>query len=534
MPPKSKGQTIQLRDLQRMAYESGEAMESILPSQSLGLERTDTHGSNRSRNANRFENTDKINQLLETDWRKGRDEDSQKQNTKSGKDRFNRAEMDDIISSTNWRDDTGRSTEKPKPELDFRRGGTKSSEPQNDPDPISFNWRDGSASGTSGFGARYGRENSVKVHVDSRPDYLKNRFKKRTELDASSPNPVANPTTSDTSSSISRKPDSADLKPLTAGSLSGGVCSVSNPPLSTIFGLNRPQAAPTSKTEKTDKKPKAPTKKTLPQKESKKLDESEISLALWSVSEPSILQMFEERLFELLTGEVPREGSCPSSVFQPGSYSPPAPEQTSKFISQVLEGSAVPQDIQSLSLIAKLSHVFTLISSSLRCIEDIVLLSQSLFPIFDYLLTRNRAGEATARLYILIETQRMASVIGNPKVDNVTGILESLWISLLKSRIVYKDTLNLWLNKNDVLAEESKFGRKNALFEAPPSLSPPTENPCLRFGSFLRQSPVWPRSDRKYLGCGQPGEIWIYIRRMPALERFISSAAAPVIAKVSR
>ncbi|KAJ1605253.1 Glycoprotein GP40/15, partial [Cryptosporidium canis] len=469
MPPKSKGQTIQLRDLQRMAYENGEIMEGILPTQSLGLERTDSHTSNRGgRMSSRYENDDKIAQMLETDWRKGREGgDLQRTSSRSGRDRFNRPDIEDMISNTNWRDDAGRSTEKPRPELDFRRGASRTYDNQVDPDSISFNWRDSSNSAQSGggfssFGSRFSRENSTRVHVDDRPDYLKNRFKKRTEVEGSVQSGGGHAGSSlagDVSSSLSQKLN------ISEGRVSP---SVSSSPLSGIvLGQNaKPQQPGSSQpASKSEKKPKQ-VKKVAVAKESKKIDESETNLSLWQVSDPAVLDDFEKELFKHLTGEAPREGSVPASCFEPNTYSPPGSDRMLGFISDFLDKSVPLEDSQSLSMIAKLSHVFTLFSSALRCIDDVILLSASLSPVFKHLIARNKAGEATAKLYVLIEIQRMAFAIGNPKIDNVTSILESLWISLLKSQIVTRDTFNLWLSKNDLLGEESKFGRKNALFEA--------------------------------------------------------------------
>ncbi|KAL5366900.1 hypothetical protein CPHLJ_8g1680 [Cryptosporidium parvum] len=472
MPPKSKGQTIQLRDLQRMAYENGEVMEGILPTQSLGLERTDSYNSNRggSRMSSRYDNDEKIAQMLETDWRKGRDGgDLQRTNSKSGRDRFNRPDIDDAIYNTNWRDDAGRSTEKPKPELDFRRGTSKNYDNSSEPSSINFNWRDSSnsaQSGTgssSGFGSRFGRENSAKVHVDDRPDYLKNRFKKRTDIENTTQSNGSNNVTNSSNIdniSFSQKLNISDPKP------SSNTASNHSSSLNGILNLNnRPQQSNnTQTTSKVEKKPKQ-VKKIQPVKETKKIDDSETNLALWEVSDPIILNTFEKELFAFLTGETPKENSSPASPIEPNTYSPPSSDKIHGFISNFVEKSISPEDSQSLSIIAKLSHVFTLFSTAMRCIDDVILLSKSLSPIFNHFITKNKAGEATAKLYILIEIQRMASVIGNPKVDNVTSILESLWISLLKSKIVSRDTFNLWLSKNDLLGEDSKLGRKNALFE---------------------------------------------------------------------
>ncbi|OII73598.1 uncharacterized protein cubi_03396 [Cryptosporidium ubiquitum] len=471
MPPKSKGQTIQLRDLQRMAYENGEVMEGILPTQSLGIERTDSYNSNRSggggRMSSRYDNDEKVAQMLETDWRKGRDGgDLQRTTSKSGRDRFNRPDIDDTICNTNWRDDSGRSTEKPKPELDFRRGASRNHDNSAEPSSINFNWRDNSNSsqnawGSSNFGSRFGRENSSRVHFDDRPDYLKNRFKKKTDVESSTQSNgdnVCNNSNMDISSSLSQKLNVSDSKPVsnTGNSSSlNGILNLNNKPQQS----NNTQVA-----SKVEKKPKQ-IKKVQPVKEAKKIDDSETNISLWQVSDPVVLNTFEKELFACLTGEIPTEKSVPASSFEPNTYSPPDSDKILGFISNFIDKSISPEDKQSLSMIAKLSHVFTLFSSALRCIDDVILLSKSLSPIFNYFITKNKAGEATAKLYILIEIQRMASVIGNPKIDNVTSILESLWISLLKSKIVSRDTFNLWLNKNDLLGDESKFGRKNALFE---------------------------------------------------------------------
>ncbi|KAH8582073.1 uncharacterized protein ELE39_003232 [Cryptosporidium sp. chipmunk genotype I] len=472
MPPKSKGQTIQLRDLQRMAYENGEVMEGILPTQSLGLERTDSYNSSRgggSRISNRYDNDEKITQMLETDWRKGRDGgDLQRTTSKSGRDRFNRPDIDDVICNTNWRDDAGRSTEKPKPELDFRRGTSRNYDNSAEPSLINFNWRDSSNSAqsglgsSSGFGSRFGRENSAKVHVDDRPDYLKNRFKKKTDLEntiqSNGDNNVGNNSNVD-NISLSQKLNISDPKP--ASNKASNSSSLNG-----ILNLNSKthQSNNTQVVSKVEKKPKQ-VKKAQHIKETKKIDDSETNLALWEVSDPKILGTFEKELFTCLTGETPKENSSPASCFEPNTYSPPSSNRINGFISDFVEKSISPEDSQSLSIIAKLSHVFTLFSSALRCIDDVILLSKSLSPIFNHFISKSKAGEATAKLYILIEIQRMASAIGNPKVDNVTSILESLWISLLKSKIVSRDTFNLWLSKNDLLGEDSKLGRKNALFE---------------------------------------------------------------------
>lgn len=463
MPPKSKGQTIQLRDLQRMAYENGEVMEGILPTQSLGIERTDSYGSHRGggRMSSRYDNDEKIAQMLETDWRKGREGggDLQRTTSKSGRDRFNRADMDDVIGSTNWRDDAGRSMEKPKPELDFRRGVSRNDSSGDPNSSLSFNWRDGGGGSSSGFGSRFGRESSTRVHVDHRPDYLKNRFKKRTETESSAQGGGDHHSAADLSTGLSQKLSISESKPgpgIGARPALGGVLGGLGSKTQQLSGA---QTAP-----KVEKKPK-PAKKAAVGKETKKVDDSETNLSLWELSDPVILNAFEKELFECLTGEVPREGSVPASCIEPGTFSPPNSDKVLGLISGFLDKSVSPEDSQSLSMISKLSHVFTLFSSALRSIDDVVLLSTSLYPVFTHLISKCKAGEATARLYVLIEVQRMASVIGNPKTDSVTSILESLWISLLKSKIVSRDTFNLWLNKNDVLSEDSKLGRKNALFE---------------------------------------------------------------------
>lgn len=473
MPPKSKGQTIQLRDLQRMAYENGEIMEGILPTQSLGIERTDSYNSNRSvgsgRMLNRYDNDEKIAQMLETDWRKGRDvTELQRTTSKSGRDRFNRPDIDDTISNTNWRDDSGRSTEKPKPELDFRRGTSRNHDNFVEPSSINSNWRDNNSNsvqsgwGSSNFGSRFGRENSSRVHVDDRPDYLKNRFKKRTDLESNiqdNNDNVCNNSNMDISSSLSKKLNISDSKHVSNTGNSSSLNSVLN-----LNNKSQQSSNNTPSVSKVEKKPKQ-IKKIQPVKEAKKIDESETNISLWRVSDPIVLDNFEKELFACLTGEIPMKNSAPASCFEPNTYSAPDSDKIHGFISNFVEKSISPEDTQSLSMIAKLSHVFTLFSSALRCIDDVILLSNSLYPIFNYFIAKNKAGEATAKLYILIEIQRMASVIGNPKIDNVTSILESLWISLLKSKIVTKDTFNLWLNKNDLLGDESKLGRKNALFE---------------------------------------------------------------------
>ncbi|KAH8740753.1 hypothetical protein FG386_002715 [Cryptosporidium ryanae] len=485
MPPKSKGQTIQLRDLQRMVYESGQLMDNILPSQSQGLERTDSYSSNKrggdfagntggigKAGHDRYNSVDEkvLYEVENTDWRKGRDSACDLPSANYGKSNYTRnkesrykSEMEDILENTNWRSDVGRTSSTNsgsdrhkydcdrEADLDFRREPiSRTNSRSNNPDlsPSSnYNWRDATTSNQeSSFGpggGRFGRENSYsssKPIIDDRPDYLKNRFRKvvdSSSQDSSSGGANPPPHTNSAKTQTQQKPADDSF------SVPASIDRYEN--------LTKKLAQTQSQALKSEKKNKnsnanagaasAPRKSNL-QKDCKKREGPEFDLACWTVKTERNILAFEKDLWVCITGEDPVEKMTPKSSFSPGTFSPPEEGRVVDFISRI-ESTFDASDLSTLTLVAKLSHVVTIIN----------------------LIERNVAGKDLAELYVLIETQRMAFAIGNPKVDSVTGLVEGLWLALLKTRVIRKQTFNSWLNKTGSLAEESKMGRKNALFE---------------------------------------------------------------------
>ncbi|KAH7649942.1 hypothetical protein FG379_001786 [Cryptosporidium bovis] len=488
-----------------MVYESGQVMDNILPSQSQGLERSDSYSLNRrgggfGGNASggigklgydRYNQIDEkmLHEVENTDWRKGRDNLCDLSSNNYGKSNYSRNnresrykdDIEGILENTNWRSDIKRTNSNNTSsdkyshdydkdiDLDFRRGSiSRTNSKNNNPDlsPSSnYNWRDSSNSNQeSSFGiGRYNRENnysSSKPIIDDRPDYLKNRFKK--VVDNSNQDSVGSNNSLHCSNA---NKDQTQQKTMVSDQFLISIDRHEN--------LTKKLAQVQSQTVKIEKKNKnnnltvanvSLSKKNNAQKDNKKYEEPETDLSYWNVKTEDSVYAFEKDLWTCIIGEEPIEKMTPKNSFSPGTFSPPKESCVISFINNI-ESAFDVSDLNTLTLVAKLSHVVTIMSSSLRCLPDIISLIQSLLPLFNNLIERNIAGKNLTELYILIETQRMAFTIGNPKIDTVTSLIEGLWLALLKTKVIRRETFNSWLSKTDSLADESKVGRKNALFE---------------------------------------------------------------------
>ncbi|KAL7068275.1 hypothetical protein ACR3K2_12620 [Cryptosporidium serpentis] len=445
MPPRFRGQTIQLRALQRLAYESGEGNDNVLPSQSLGLDRPDSQfkeyqGRNLKGKYSDEERRRKED-AVDMGRRRGGDEEGRQNKTN--------IDMDEFITNTNWRSNTGEHPEKTSNQNEFKKEDEISKIPWRSSgiktNEISTNWRDAQSSGTNisnttSFGSFKFRKETKFEFIDDRPDYLKNRFKKAANLDIAK--------SSDTTSNFSLQRNKDTMETM-----------LKNPNKDVMLeqaqSTSRMQTKPQSKS----------INSTSKVKEVSKYEKLESILEKWNINSPEVIDSFEKSIWRCILGYEPKQAATPSQFYSKGTFPIPSNESVEAMIAQWNE-ILDPSDFEKLLLCVKYCHVLVMASTCIRDYSDLKLLIETLKPSINYLVEKCSSVEnETILLYILIETQRAAEAIGFPKLDNCTSLLEALWLSLYQTKLIDEVIFNKWLYDANLFTEQSKIGRKNALFE---------------------------------------------------------------------
>ncbi|OII76897.1 hypothetical protein cand_022400 [Cryptosporidium andersoni] len=444
MPQKFRGQTIQLRALQRLAYESSENNDNVLPSQSLGLDRPDSQFKEyQDRNLKgkySDEERKRKEDALDMSRRRGGDEEGRKHKTN--------VDMDEFITNTNWRSNTGEHSEKTSNQNDLKKEDEISRTPWRSSgiktNEISTNWRDAQLSGTNisntTFGSFKFRKETKSEFIDDRPDYLKNRFKKAANLDIAKSNYITS------NSSLQRNKDTMETV-------------LKNPNKNVILeqtqSTSRMQTKPQSKSINITSKVK----------EMSKYEKLESILEKWNINNPEVIDSFERSVWRCILGYEPKQAATPSQFYSKGTFPIPSNESVEAMIAkwnEILDSS----DFEKLLLCVKYCHVLVMASTCIRDYSDLKLLIETLKPSINYLVERcSSVEDETILLYILIETQRAAEAIGLPKLDNCTSLLEALWLALYQTKLIDEVIFNKWLYDANLFTEQSKVGRKNALFE---------------------------------------------------------------------